>query len=63
MALLIWALLSSMALFFGASVAAQLEGVRAQAASPQDERKVEASEPDAAEPCAEPVLSLSGDRA
>ena len=61
-ALLLWALLSSMALFFGASVAAQLEGVRARAASPQDQRKVEASEPDAAEPCAEPALSLSGDR-
>jgi uncharacterized BrkB/YihY/UPF0761 family membrane protein len=62
-ALLLWALLSSMALFFGAAVAAQLEGVRAQAGSPQDEEKVEASEPDAAEPCAEPALSLSGDRA
>jgi uncharacterized BrkB/YihY/UPF0761 family membrane protein len=67
-ALLLWALLSSMALFYGAAVAAQLEGVRAQAASPQDEEKVEASEPDAAEPdaaepCTEPALSLSGDRA
>jgi YihY family inner membrane protein len=61
-ALLLWALLSSMALFFGASVAAQLEGVRAQAASPHDEEKAEASEPDAAAPCAEPALSLSGDR-
>jgi YihY family inner membrane protein len=61
-ALLIWALLSSMALFFGASVAAQLEGVRAQASSPQDEEKVEASEPDAAEASAQPELSLSGDR-
>ena len=61
-ALLIWALLSSMALFFGASVAAQLEGVRAQASSPQDETKVASSEPDAAAPSAEPVLSLSGDR-
>jgi YihY family inner membrane protein len=62
-ALLLWALLSSMALFFGASVAAQLEAVRAQAASPQDENKAEASEPDAAAPCAEPELSLSGGRA
>ena len=61
-ALLIWALLSSMALFFGASVAAQLEGVRAQVAFPQDEDKVAASEPDAAKPVAEPALSLSGDR-
>jgi YihY family inner membrane protein len=62
-ALLLWALLSSMALFFGAAVAAQLEGVRAHAASPQDEHKAEASEPAAAAPCAEPALSLSGDRA
>jgi uncharacterized BrkB/YihY/UPF0761 family membrane protein len=61
-ALLIWALLSSMALFFGAAVAAQLEGVRAGALSPQDEEKVQASEPDAAVPCAEAALSLSGDR-
>lgn len=61
-ALLIWALLSSMALFFGAAVAAQLEGVRAGASSPQDQTKVESSEPDAAAPCAEPALSLSGDR-
>jgi hypothetical protein len=36
--------------------------VRAQAASPHDEEKAEASEPDAAAPCAEPALSLSGDR-
>jgi uncharacterized BrkB/YihY/UPF0761 family membrane protein len=63
LALLLWALLSSMALFFGASVAAQLEGVRAQAAAPQDEHKAEASEPDAAAPRSEPTLSLSGDRA
>ncbi len=46
-ALSVWALLSSMALFFGAAVAAQLEAVRAHAASPQDEEKVESSEPDA----------------
>lgn len=61
-ALLVWALLSSMALFFGASVAAQLEGVRAQAASPQDEEKVKSSEPHTADPSVEPALSLSGDR-
>jgi uncharacterized BrkB/YihY/UPF0761 family membrane protein len=46
-ALSLWALLSSMALFFGAAVAAQLEAVRARAASPQDEEKAESSEPDA----------------
>ena len=62
-ALLLWALLSSMALFFGAAVAAQLEAVRAQAASPQDERKVQASEPEAKTPAAEPELSWSGNRA
>jgi uncharacterized BrkB/YihY/UPF0761 family membrane protein len=54
-ALLLWALLSSMALFFGAAVAAQLEAVRAHASSPQDEEKVEASEPDA-------MPSLAGNR-
>jgi uncharacterized BrkB/YihY/UPF0761 family membrane protein len=54
-ALLLWALLSSMALYFGAAVAAQLEAVRAHASAPQDEEKVEASEPDA-------VPSLVGDR-
>jgi YihY family inner membrane protein len=62
-ALLIWALLSSLALFFGASVAAQLEGVRAHVSSPQDEKKVALSEPDAAVRAVDPALSLSGDRA
>ena len=46
-AFLLWSLLSSIALFFGAAIAAQLEAVRADAASPQDSRKVAASEPDA----------------
>ena len=54
-ALRVWALLSSMALFFGAAVAAQLEAVRANASSPQDEEKVLESEPDA-------VPSLAGNR-
>jgi uncharacterized BrkB/YihY/UPF0761 family membrane protein len=54
-ALLMWALLSSMALFFGAAVAAQLEAVRAHASSPQDEQKVQESEPEA-------VPSLAGNR-
>jgi uncharacterized BrkB/YihY/UPF0761 family membrane protein len=54
-ALLLWALLSSMALFFGAAVAAQLEAARAHASSPQDKKKVAASEPDA-------VPSLAGNR-
>ena len=61
-ALLVWGLLSSTALFFGASVAAQLEAVRAHAAAPQDELKVAASEPDAIPPCTEPALSASRGR-
>ena len=35
-ALLLWALLSAIAVFFGAAIAAQLEAVRAEAAAPQD---------------------------
>lgn len=46
-ALMLWSLLISISLFFGAAVAAQLEAVRADAAKPQDEKKVEESEPDA----------------
>jgi YihY family inner membrane protein len=46
-ALLLWSVLSSIAVFFGASVAAQLEAVRAGAAAPQDPKKVAESEPDA----------------
>ena|SRR2546423_4248531 len=46
-ALLIWALLSSISLLFGGAVAAQLEAVRAGVTEPQDEAKVEHSEPDA----------------
>ncbi len=44
-ALLAWCLLSSIALFFGAAVAAQLEAVRAGATAPQDAEKVAESEP------------------
>ena len=40
-ALLLWALLSSIAILFGAALAAQLEAVRAGASSPRDESKVE----------------------
>ena len=48
-ALLMWALLSSIAVFYGAAVAAQLEAVRSEApSSPQDQRKVAESEPHAA---------------
>jgi YihY family inner membrane protein len=49
MALLLWALLSSIAILFGAAVAVQLEAVRAGAAAPRDEGKAE-GEPEAAAP-------------
>jgi YihY family inner membrane protein len=39
MALLLWALLSSVAILFGAAVAVQLEAVRAGASAPRDETK------------------------
>ncbi len=44
-ALLLWSLLSSIALLYGAAIAAQLESVRAGEPEPQDEQKVEHSEP------------------
>ncbi len=44
-AVLLWALLSSMGLIFGAAVAAQLEAARAGHAGPQDKAKVVAAEP------------------
>jgi YihY family inner membrane protein len=46
-ALLLWSLLSSIAVLYGAAVAAQLEAVRAGEQEPQDESKVERSEPEA----------------
>ncbi len=46
-ALSLWALLSSVALLYGAAVNAQLEAVRAQASAPQDCEKVAESEPEA----------------
>jgi YihY family inner membrane protein len=49
-ALLIWALLSSISLLYGAAIAAQLEAVRAGVTEPQDDAKVEHSEPDADRP-------------
>jgi YihY family inner membrane protein len=44
-ALLLWTLLSSMSLLFGAAVGAQLEAVREGEPAPQDPEKVAASEP------------------
>jgi YihY family inner membrane protein len=46
-ALCLWALMSSIALLYGAAVNAQLEAVRAQASAPQDTEKVVESEPEA----------------
>ncbi len=43
---LVWAYLGSLSLYVGLAVAAQLEAVRAGAAAPRSERKVEAGEPD-----------------
>jgi YihY family inner membrane protein len=45
-ALLLWGLLSSVAVLYGAAVAAQLEAVRAGAPAPQDRSKVAHSDPD-----------------
>ncbi len=56
-ALLLWAFLSSVAILFGAAVAAQLEAVRAGAAAPQDAEKVAESEPDAEPPPSSPSLA------
>jgi uncharacterized BrkB/YihY/UPF0761 family membrane protein len=46
-ALLLWSLLSAIALLLGGAVAAQLEAVRAGRAAPRDQSKVANSEPDA----------------
>jgi YihY family inner membrane protein len=46
--LLFWALLTSIALLFGAAVAAQLEAVRQGDSPPQDRQKVAESEPEGA---------------
>ncbi len=56
-ALLLWAFLSSVAILFGAAVAAQLEAVRAGAVEPQDAEKVAESEPDAKAPPSSPSLA------
>ncbi|HVJ95444.1 MAG TPA: YihY/virulence factor BrkB family protein [Acidimicrobiia bacterium] len=44
-ALMLWALLSAIAVLFGGAIAAQLEAVRAGVRQPQSEEKVEESEP------------------
>jgi YihY family inner membrane protein len=55
-AVLLWAMLSSIAVLFGAAVAAQLEAVRAGTPGPQSEEKVADSE----EHASEPVPALAG---
>jgi uncharacterized BrkB/YihY/UPF0761 family membrane protein len=52
MALLLWALLSSVAILFGAAVTAQLEAVRAGAPTPRDETKTD----EAPHPAGSPAL-------
>lgn len=49
-ALLLWALLSAVAVLYGAAVAAQLEAVRADTRTPQDPVKLAQSQPDAKPP-------------
>jgi uncharacterized BrkB/YihY/UPF0761 family membrane protein len=45
-ALLLWSLLSAVAVLFGGAVGAQLEAVRAGDRKPQDAEKVEHSDPE-----------------
>jgi uncharacterized BrkB/YihY/UPF0761 family membrane protein len=52
MALLLWALLSSVAILFGAAIAAQLEAVRAGASAPRDPTKAD----EASHPAGSPAL-------
>jgi YihY family inner membrane protein len=56
-ALLLWALLSSVAILLGAAIAAQLEAVRAGAPAPRDETKVGEAQADvSAHPAGSPAL-------
>ena len=55
-ALLLWALLSSIAVLFGAAMAAQLEAVRSGSPEPRDEEKAEPAE--TSEPSPAPVAAL-----
>ena len=45
-ALLLWSLLSAVAVLYGGAIAAQLEAVRSNARAPQDIEKLEHAEPD-----------------
>jgi len=55
-ALLVWSLLSSFSLFYGAAVAAQLEALRTGEPMPQDAKKVADSEP-SSDPTREVVIA------
>jgi uncharacterized BrkB/YihY/UPF0761 family membrane protein len=44
-ALMLWAMMSSMVVIYGAAIAAQLEAVRSGEREPQDSEKVTESEP------------------
>jgi uncharacterized BrkB/YihY/UPF0761 family membrane protein len=57
-ALELWCMLSAMTILFGGAVAAQLEAERSGRSKPQDEVKIEQSEPDA-----EPERDPDGTRA
>jgi hypothetical protein len=54
--LLVWSLLSSISLFYGAAVAAQLEALRTGEPAPQDAQKVTESDP-ASDPSGERVVT------
>lgn len=56
-ALAFWAFFSSLALLFGAALAAQLEAVRAGAAAPQSARKVAGSEPELTDDREQPIVA------
>jgi YihY family inner membrane protein len=55
-ALLLWSLLSAVAVLYGGAVAAQLEAVRAGVREPQDQEKVEHSEPESGPPASGQVV-------
>ncbi len=61
-ALELWCMLSSMAILFGGAVAAQLEAARSGNSEPQDEVKIEQSEPDAQPPADSEAGSLVAER-
>ena len=55
-ALLLWSLLSAVAVLYGGAVTAQLEAVRAGVREPQDQEKVDHSEPESGQPASAEVV-------